>query len=345
MAGEADTGLERLSALTAAGATAHGVGGVAPAGAGGVTLASGRGARASRAFEQPIGRRLKERLIELLLMLAAASSVLITLGIVGVLLYESSTFFSHVSVGSFLTDTQWTPLFEDAHYGILPLLCGTLTVTLVALIVAVPLGTISAIWLNEYAPHRVREVVKPVLELLGAVPTVVYGYFALLFVTPLLQKLVPGLPGFNMLSAGLVIGIMIIPYVSSLSEDAMHAVPMNIREGSYAMGATRMQTALRVVVPSAFSGITAAYILGISRALGETMVVAIAAGMQPNFTLNPKEPAATITAYIVQVSLGDLAHGSIGYQSIFAAGLALMLMTLVFNIGGYVLRKRYREVA
>src|SRR5687768_13197280 len=292
-------------------------------------------------------RRVREKLIEAILALAALSSVVITVGIVAILIYESASFFRVVGLWNFLTDTQWTPLFEKAHYGILPLLSGTLTVTLIGLAVAMPLGTISAIWLSEYAPHGVREVVKPTLELLGAVPTVVYGYFALLFVTPLLQKLLLNfgidLPGFNMLSAGLVIGIMIIPYVSSLSEDAMHAVPMHIREGSYAMGATRMQTALRVVVPSSFSGITAAYILGISRAIGETMVVAVAAGMQPNLTANPLRPAATITAYIVQVSLGDLPHGSIGYQSIFAAGLALMLMTLVFNIGGYLLRKRYRE--
>jgi phosphate transport system permease protein len=295
------------------------------------------------AFTRGRWRRVKERVIEVILMLAALSSVLITLGIVAILVYESITFFRHAGLINFLTDTQWTPLFADAHYGILPLMSGTLTVTLIALAVAMPLGTISAIWLSEYAPHKLREVIKPTLELLGAVPTVVYGYFALLFVTPLLQKFMPNLPGFNMLAAGLVIGIMIIPYVSSLSEDAMHAVPMHIREGSYAMGATRMQTALGVVVPSSFSGITAAYILGISRAIGETMVVAVAAGMQPKLTMNPTEPAATITAYIVQVSLGDLPHGSVGYQSIFAAGLALMLMTLAFNIGGYLLRKKYRE--
>ncbi|MBI2369099.1 MAG: phosphate ABC transporter permease subunit PstC, partial [Deltaproteobacteria bacterium] len=205
-------------------------------------------------------------------------------------------------------------------------------------------GTITAIYLSEYAPHRVREGVKPALELLSAVPTVVYGYFALLFVTPLLQRLWPALPGFNMLSAGLVIGVMIVPYVSSVSEDAMRAVPMQIREASYAMGATRLQTALRVVVPSALSGIASAYVLGFSRAIGETMVVAIAAGMQPNLTWNPLEPAETITAYIVQVSLGDLPHGSIGYQSIFAAGLTLMAMTLLFNVAGHLLRRRYREV-
>ncbi|MBC8108732.1 MAG: phosphate ABC transporter permease subunit PstC [Anaerolineae bacterium] len=292
-------------------------------------------------------RKFKERIIEAVLAAAAFSSVLITLSIVGILVYESISFFRHAGIINFLTDTQWTPQFEAAHYGILPLLAGTVTVTLIALVVAMPLGTISAIWLSEYAPYRVREIVKPMLELLGAVPTIVYGYFALLFVTPILQWLLAKvgieLPGFNMLSAGIVIGIMIIPYISSLSEDAMHAVPMHIREGSYAMGATRMQTALRVIVPSSFSGISAAYILGISRAIGETMVVAVAAGMQPQLTMNPTEPAATITAYIVQVSQGDLPHGSIGYQSIFAAGLALMLLTLAFNIGGYILRKRYRE--
>ena len=289
-------------------------------------------------------RHLRERLIELILLLAASSSVVITLGIVGVLVYESAAFFEHVSIVDFLTDTQWTPLFDDAHYGILPLLAGTLVTTAIALTVAIPIGTITAIYLSEYASHRTREIIKPVMELLSAVPTVVYGYFALLFLTPLLQILMPELPGFNMLSAGLVIGIMIIPYVSSVSEDAIRAVPMHLREGSYAMGATRLQTSVRVIVPAAFSGIAAAYILGISRAIGETMVVAIAAGMQPNFTWDPREPAETITAYIVQVSLGDLPHGTIGYQTIFAAGLTLLVMTLVFNIAGYVLRKRYREV-
>jgi phosphate transport system permease protein len=286
----------------------------------------------------------KERLIESLLFLAASSSVLITLAIVGTLVYEASTFFSHVSLWEFLTDTQWTPLFSDAHYGILPLVSGTLVTTMVALCVAIPVGTLAAIWLSEYCKPRLREVIKPALELLAAVPSVVYGYFALLFVTPLLQKIIPGLPGFNMLGAGLVMGLMIVPYVSSLSEDAMQAVPMHMREGSYAVGATRMQTALRVIFPASLSGVTAAYILGISRAVGETMVVAVAAGMQPNLTADPTEPAATITAYIVQVSLGDLPHGSIGYQSIFAAGLTLMLMTLIFNVAGYWLRKRYREV-
>lgn len=289
-------------------------------------------------------RHVRERAIESVLFLAAFSSVATTFAIAAILIYESVPFFQHVSIVDFLTDRQWTPLFDDAHYGIMPLVAGTLVTTGVALLVAIPLGTTIAIYLSEFAPHRLREMVKPFLELLGAVPTVVFGYFALVFVTPLLQLVYPDLSGFNMLSAGLVMGIMIVPYVSSVSEDAMHAVPMHIREGSYAMGATRYQTATRVVVPSAFSGIASAYTLGISRAIGETMVVTVAAGMQPNLTWNPTEPAATITAYIVQVSLGDLPHGSIGYQTIFAAGLTLMLMTLVFNIGGYLMSKRFREV-
>lgn len=289
-------------------------------------------------------QRLRELLIESLLFLAALSSVATTFAIVSILFIESIPFFENVSLMDFLTDTQWTPLFDDAHYGIMPLIAGTLTTTAVALLVAIPLGTIIAIYLCQFAPYRVREIVKPFLELLGAVPTVVFGYFALIFVTPILQKLIPSLPGFNMLSAGMVMGIMIVPYIASVSEDAMHAVPKHILEGSYAMGATRFQTAVRVIIPSAFSGIAAAYILGISRAVGETMIVAIAAGQQPNLTLNPMEPAATISAYIVQVSLGDLPHGSIGYQTIFVAGLSLMIITLLFNILGYFLTRRFREV-
>ena len=288
--------------------------------------------------------QVKEKTIESLLLFAAMTSVAITVGIVGILVYESTSFFVQISLWEFLTDRQWTPLFSEPHYGILPLVSGTLVTTTVALAVAVPMGSLIAIYLSEYASNGTREVIKPALELLSAVPTVVYGYFALLFVTPALQKLWPELPGFNMLSAGLVIGIMIVPYVSSVSEDAMRAVPLHLREGAFALGATRMQTALRVVFPSALSGITAAYILGISRAIGETMVVAIAAGMQPTLTWNPLEPAATMTAYIVQVSLGDLPHGSVGYQTIFATGLTLLLITLAFNIVGHVLKKRYRQI-
>ncbi len=289
-------------------------------------------------------RKLNGKGAKIILFLAAFSSIVITGGIIGILFYESLQFFNEISIIDFLTDTEWSPLFDDAHYGILPLASGTLATSAVALLLALPVGTIIAMYLSEYASPRLREVIKPILELLGAVPTVVYGYFALLFVTPILQFFMPELPGFNMLSAGLVMGVMIIPYISSLSEDAMRSVPMHIREASYAMGATRFQTALGAVFPSAFSGISSAYILGFSRAIGETMVVAVAAGMQPNLTLDPREPAATITAYIVQVSLGDLPHGSIGYQTIFAAGLTLFSMTFLFNVIGYYLRKRFREV-
>lgn len=288
-------------------------------------------------------RNLSERLIEALLFTAAAVSVLTTIGIVYVLVSESIHFFQQVGIGEFLTDTQWTPLFDDAHFGIMVLVSGTVVSSAVALAVAIPMGTVIAIYLSEFANPKVREVAKPVLELLGGIPTIVFGYFALLIVTPLLQGIFPELPGFSLLSAGLVMGIMIVPYVASLSEDAMRAVPMSLREGAYAMGSTRLYTALHVVVPAAFSGLAASYILGISRAVGETMILAVAAGMQPNLTWNPMEPAATITSYIVQVALGDLPHGSIGYQTIFAAGLTLLLITLAFNVLGQWMRRKFRE--
>lgn len=289
-------------------------------------------------------RHMKEQVIEAILFLAAFVSVFTTVAIVYILVSESLVFFQHVPLTDFLFDTQWTPLFDDAHYGIMVLLSGTITSSLVALLVAIPLGTVIAIYLSEFATFKVREIAKPFLELLGGVPTIVYGYFALMFLTPILQAIYPDLPGFNLLSAGLIMGVMIIPYVASLSEDAMRAVPMSLREGSYAMGATRLQTAIRVVMPAATSGIASAYILGVSRAVGETMILAVAAGMQPNLTFNPAEPGATITSFIVQVALGDLPHGSIGYQTIFAAGLTLMLLTLAFNLLGYYMRKKYREV-
>ncbi len=288
-------------------------------------------------------RKRRERAIEALLLLCASVSVLTTLGIVYILIRESVSFFAQVPLKDFLFDTQWTPLFDDAHFGIMVLMSGTLTSSFVALCIAIPMGTVIAIYLSEFAGHKTRETLKPLLELLSGVPTIIYGFFALLVVTPLLQKVFPELPGFNVLSAGIVMGIMIIPYVASLSEDAMRAVPMALREGSYAMGGTRFQTAVNVVVPAAFSGIASAYILGISRAVGETMILAVAAGMQPTLSFNPMEPAATITSFIVQVAMGDLPHGSIGYQTIFAAGLSLMLLTLCFNMAGYYLRKKYRE--
>lgn len=297
----------------------------------------------SSALAKNIRRNFVERLIEITLMLSGLIAVLITFGIVFILVTESFSFFEAVSLKEFLTSTVWTPNFEKKNYGILPLVSGTLTITGIALLVAVPLGTITAVYLSEFASHKIRETIKPVLELLVGVPTVVFGYFALLLVTPLLQKFYPDLPTFNMLGPGIVMGIMIVPYIASVAEDAMRAVPMSMREGAYAMGATRFQTAVSVVMPAATSGIVAAYILAVSRGIGETMIVAIAAGQQPNFTFNPVESAATITAYIVSVALGDLEHGGIGYQSIFAAGIVLFIMTLSLNILGQWTRKKFTE--
>lgn len=289
-------------------------------------------------------RHLKERAIELLLMFCGLVAVFTTVAITFILVYESIGFFEFVSIWDFITGTVWSPLFANPQYGILPLVSGTLTITAIALCVAVPMGTIIAIYLSEFAPHRVREIVKPTLELIQAVPTIVFGYFALLFVTPLLQAtILPNLPGFNMLVPGIVIGVATIPTIASLSEDAMRAVPMAMREGAYAMGSNKMQVALNVVMPAAVSGVVAAYVMAAARAIGETMVVAIAAGQNANFTFNPLEAAATLTAYIAQVSLGDLEHGSVAYRSIFAAGLVLLVMTLVLNVAGHFLRRRYRK--
>lgn len=288
-------------------------------------------------------RNVIERIIEVGLFSSAVVAVFITTAIVYVLVTEAIPFFQHVSIYDFLTDTVWTPNYSIKHYGISALVAGTITTTMVALVVAIPLGTLTAIYLSEFASHKVRETIKPILELLVGVPTVVFGYFALMLVTPFLQTIYPDLTTFNMLGPGIVMGIMIVPYIASVSEDSMRAVPMSMREGAYAMGATRFQTAIKVIAPAATSGIVASYILAISRAVGETMIVAIAAGQQPNFTFNPVESAATITAYIVSVALGDLEHGTVGYQSIFAAGLTLLVMTLVLNIIGHWVRKRYAE--
>lgn len=307
-------------------------------------MAGFRGQNALSTAKKRALRKIKENFIESILFLSAFLSVVITISIVAILAYESSGFFREVSLREFFTEKQWTPLFSEPKFGIMPLVMGTVLTTSIALLVALPLGLLVAVYLSEFASHRLREFIKPTLELLAAVPTVVYGYFALLFLTPFLQRLMPDLSGFNALSPGIIMGIMIIPYVSSVSEDAMRAVPMHIREGSFAMGATKFQTSFRVIIPSAFSGIAAAFIIGISRAIGETMVVAIAAGGQPNFTANPLEPVQTLTAYIVQVCLGDVPHGTLSYQTIFAAGITLFFMTLGFNIIGYFLRKRIREV-
>ena len=287
--------------------------------------------------------RLKEQIIEKLLFVSALITVLTTIGIIGVLLFESLSFFADVSIIDFLTDTQWTPLFAEKHFGIWPLLSGTLLTTAIAIIVAVPIGLTIAIYLSEYASDGLRRKLKPILELLAAIPTVIYGYFALLFVTPILQSFIPGLSGFNALSPGIVMGIMIIPLISSLSEDALYAVPRSIKEGAYAMGSTRLQTAIKVMVPSASSGIMISVILGISRAIGETMIVAIAAGMQPRLTANPLVPVETVTAYIVQVTLGDVPHGSLEYRTIFAAGLSIFVLTFILNNISFWLKKRFEE--
>lgn len=289
-------------------------------------------------------RRLREGALVGLLWLCGFLSVLTTLGIVWVLLSQSLPFFRRVSLKEFLTDPQWTPLFSEKHFGVLPLLAGTFLTSLIAMAVALPLGLLMAIYLAEYAPERLRQGIKPTIELLAGIPTVVYGYFALLFVTPLLQRFIPELSGFNALSPGIVMGFMILPTVASLSEDALYAVPQSLREGSYALGATRWQTIVGVVLPTAFSGISASFLLGISRAVGETMIVAIAAGQKPTLTLDPRVPIATMTAYIVQVSLGDTPHGTLEYHTIFAVGLMLFLSTLALNLFSLWLRGRYREI-
>lgn len=287
--------------------------------------------------------RRREILIEKFLLISALITILTTISIVGVLAVEAFKFFREVSILDFFTDTEWTPLFTNKRYGILPLLSGTLLTSFIAILVALPIGLIIAIYLSEYAPRKFRNYVKPSLELLAAVPTVVYGFFALTVVTPFLQKIIPGMSGFNSLSAGFVMGIMIIPIISSLSEDALNAVPKSLREASYGMGSTRLQTAIRVTVPAATSGIVVSIILAISRAIGETMIVAIAAGQQPRFTFNPLVPVETLTAYIVQVSLGDVQHNSIEYRTIFAAGITLFVFTFILNSVSHWLKNKYRE--
>jgi|TARA_B100001540_G_C15791373_1_gene635586 phosphate transport system permease protein len=288
-------------------------------------------------------KKTKEKIIEVFLKTTALITILTTIGIIWVLLSESIIFFKEVSIISFLTDTQWTPLFVRKHFGIAALISGTLLTTIIAISVALPIGLTIAIYLSEYAPKKIKKIIKPLLEILAAVPTVVYGFFALMVVTPFLQQIIPGLAGFNSLSAGIVMGIMIIPFVSSLSEDALSAVPKSLRDASYGMGATRLQTSFKVMVPAASSGIIVSVILAFSRAIGETMIVAIAAGQQPRLTLNPLVPVETITAYIVQVSLGDVQHGTLEYRTIFAAGITLFVFTFFLNNISFWIRKKYRE--
>jgi phosphate transport system permease protein len=263
------------------------------------------------------------------------------LGIIGVLLFETISFFQEVSIMEFLTDTQWTPLFTNKHFGIAPLVCGTFLTSAIALLIALPMGLLLALYLSEYAPDSVRRFLKPLLEILAGVPTVVYGYFALLFVTPFLKKFLPSLPAFNALSPGIVLGVMILPLVTSLSEDALYSVPSSLKAAGYALGATKLQVCFTVVVLAAFPGILASFILAMSRAIGETMLVTIAAGQMPNLTLNPMESVETLTAYIVQISLGDTPTGTIEYKTIFAVGTVLFLMTLVLNTISYKIRERF----
>lgn len=287
--------------------------------------------------------RKKEKIIEGILAACAGITVLTTLGIIAVLLTETITFFKDVSIIDFFTDTQWTPLFADKHFGILPLLSGTLLTSFIAIAFALPIGLSIAVYLNEYAYNDFRSIIKPVLEILAAVPTVVYGFFALTVVTPFLQKFIPGMSGFNALSPGIVMGIMIIPLISSLSDDAIRAVPKVLREGSLALGATRFQTAFKVMIPSASSGIVVSVILAISRAIGETMIVAVAAGQQPRLTANPLVPLETITTYIVQVSLGDVPQDSLEFRTIFAAGMTLFVFTFILNNISHWFKKKYQE--
>lgn len=287
--------------------------------------------------------KLSEKIIEKLLAACALLTILTTVGIILILLVEAIGFFQEVSIVDFLTDTEWTPLFAQKSYGILPLLSGTFLTTMIAISVALPVGLIIAIYLNEYAPKRFKKVLKPMLEVLAVVPTVVYGFFALMIVTPFLKSFIPGLSGFNALSPGIVMGIMIIPFVSSLSEDALSSVPNSLRQASFGMGSTKFQTAFRVMVPAASSGIIVSAILAISRAIGETMIVAIAAGHQPRLTIDPTVPIETITAYIVQVSMGDVPYGTLAYKTIFAAGITLFVFTFILNNISYWIRTRYQE--
>ena len=282
-------------------------------------------------------------MIEKALAFSGLLTILTTIGIIWVLLSESWGFFAEVPLRNFLFDTEWTPLFTQKHYGILPLLSGTFLTTIIALITAVPMGIVIAVYLSEYSHKSFRKWMKPALEILAAVPTVVYGFFALTVVTPFLQTFIPGLGSFNALSAGIVMGIMIIPVISSLSEDALYAVPKSLREASYGMGATKFQTSFKVVIPAASSGILVSIILGVARAVGETMVVAIAAGQQPTLTLDPRDAVETITAYIVQVSLGDVEHGSMEYKTIFAAGITLFIFTFLLNNVSFWIKKKYQE--
>jgi phosphate transport system permease protein len=288
-------------------------------------------------------RDLIERVMHALFFACGSLSILTTIGIVLVLAFESASFFKEVSLWRFLGETEWTPLFINKNFGIWPLVCGTFLTSAIALSVAIPFGLIIAVYLSEFASPRMRMILKPTLEILAGIPTIVFGYFALIFVTPLLQKFIPELQGFNALSPGLVMGLMILPMVASLSEDALYTVPRSLRDAAYALGATRLQMVFTVLVPAAMGGITASFILAMSRAIGETMIVAVAAGQQPVLTLNPLQSVETMTAFIVQVSLGDTPHGTLEYKTIFAVASALFVMTLVLNNISLRIRQRFER--
>ncbi len=296
-----------------------------------------------RALRASWRKVLPERIITIIMVLCTMMSILTTVGIIFVLLFQALQFFGEVSFIEFITGTRWTPLFQSKHFGVLALVSATFLTAALSMVVALPLGLLSAIYLSEYAPETIRKIVKPVLEVLAGIPTVVYGYFALLFVTPILQGISEKIFVFNALSASIVMGIMILPMVASLSEDAMRAVPRSLREAAYGLGATKLEVTTRIVVPAALSGIVAAFILAISRAIGETMIVTIAAGQTPNFTLNPFVPIETMTAYIVQVSLGDTPTGTLEYKTIFAVALLLFAITLAMNLLSQYVVRRFRE--
>jgi len=288
--------------------------------------------------------RFWDKLMPKLLFILSSVTILTTLGIVLTLVLETTRFFQEVSLAQFFLDTRWTPLLTPQHFGIWPLICGTLLVTGIAVLIAIPIGLGSAIYLSEYAPESVRRTVKPVLEILAGIPTIVYGYFALNFLTAdVLKKIFPEISTFNALSAGIAVGIMITPMISSLSEDAMSAVPRRLREGAYALGSTRLEVVFRVVLPAALSGIISSFVLAFSRAIGETMIVTVAAGSTPKLTLNPLESIQTMTAYIVQVATGDISHGGIEYSSVFAVGTTLFLFTLAMNILAQYITRKFRE--
>jgi phosphate transport system permease protein len=285
-----------------------------------------------------------EQVSRWLFFACAAISVLTTLAVVGVLSIETFNFFQQVPAADFLFGTRWTPLLEPKSYGILPLLFGTTLIVIGAAIVALPVGLACAIYLSEYAGARTRDVVKPILEILAGIPTIVYGFFAITFVTPILRTLIPSTEVFNAASAGIVVGIMVLPMVASLCDDALRAVPNALRDGAYSLGATSFEVTARIVVPASLSGIFAAFVLAISRAIGETMAVTLAAGATPNLTLNPLESIQTMTAYIVQVSLGDTPAGTLSYQTLFAVGAVLFSMTLILNLIANAIMNRYRDV-